>query len=149
MSGVLAVLTGLAAFAAALDCAAAEEGKGRALTETEIKAGQLALKSPRLATTLMVPDQPSSVYYGQRFESGGVVLQVALDGKHTFLGKEPRGERLGGFGLIEEMGIGRAVSYEDAKEGEPFLKLGVGLLKRPKRPDYFFFPPFEEAERYP
>ena len=74
---------------------------------------------------------------------------MTLDGKHTFLGKEPRGERLGGVGLIEEIGINGAVSYEDAKEGEPFLKLGVGLLKRPERPDYFFFPPFEVAERYP
>ena len=128
---------------------ARSDGKGRPLTEAEIKAGEFTIQSGRLKATLMVPDQPASVYAGQRFESGGVVLQVTLDGKHTFLGKEPRGERLGGFGLIEEIGISKAVGYEDAKEGEPFLKLGVGLLKRPERPDYFFFDPFEVAERYP
>jgi len=125
------------------------DGKGRPLTEAEIKAGEFTIQSGRLKATLMVPDQPSSAYAGQRFECGGVVLQVTLDGKHTFLGKEPRGERLGGVGLIEEIGIGAAVSYEDAKVGEPFLKLGVGLLKRPERPDYFFFDPFEVAERFP
>ena len=140
------VLLALATWACS---AAIGEERGRALTQDEIKAGQFTLKSARLTATLMVPDQPSSVYGGQRFESGGVVLQVSLDGQHTFLGKEPRGERLGGFGLIEEMGISKAVGYEDAKEGEPFLKLGVGLLQRPQRPDYFFFPPFAEVERFP
>ena len=55
--------------------AGAEERKERGLTQDEIKAGEFTLRSKRLAATLMVPDQPSSVYAGQRFESGGVVLR--------------------------------------------------------------------------
>jgi len=145
--GVLCVA--LLAAGCALGQKAKPNGKGRAVAEAEIKSGEFTIQSRRIKATVMVPDQATSVYYGQRFESGGVVLQLTLDGKHTFMGKEPRGERLGGFGLIEEIGISRAVSYEDAKEGEPFLKLGVGLLKRPKEPEYHFYPPFAEAERYP
>ena len=130
-----------------LACAA--EPRARTFTTNEIQAGSFTLRNQRLAATLMAPDRPSSVYCGQRFESGGVVLQVAVDGKHTFLGKEPRGGRLGGFGLIEEMGISRAVGYEEARPGEPFLKLGVGLLQRGKNPRYLFYPPHPEVERFP
>ena len=127
---------------------AAAEEKGRPLTESETRAGQFVLKNPRLTATLMVPDQPSSAYAGPRYESGGIVMQVALDGRHTFLGKEGRGERLGGFGLIEEMGMHKAIGYEDAKPGEPFLRLGVGLVARGARPDFFFFEAFPFVERF-
>ena len=126
----------------------AEEGKGRPLTQDEIKAGQFTLQTKRLAAMLMVPDKPTSAYAGPRYESGGVVMQVTLDGKHTFLGKEGRGERLGGFGLIEEMGISKAVGYEEAKEGEAFLKLGIGLVARGKRPEYSFYEALPVAERF-
>ena len=128
--------------------AAAQERKERGLTEDETKAGTFVLRSKRLAATLMVPDAGASAYDGPRYESGGVVMQLTLDGKHTFLGKEGRGERLGGFGLIEEMGISKAVGYEEAKEGEPFLKLGIGLVARGKRPEYFFFEALPVAERF-
>ena len=52
------------------------------------------------------------------------------------------------MGLIEEMGISRAIGYEEAKPGEPFLKLGVGLLARGRKPRYLFYPPYREIRRF-
>ena len=136
-----------------LSCASARavagEGGGRPLTEQEIAAGAFLLRSGRLAATLMVPDRPASPYVGQRFEGGAVVMQVTLDGQHTFLGKERRTDRRGGIGLIEEIGISAAVAYELAKPGEEFLKLGVGLLRRDDDPGYRFWIAYPAAERFP
>jgi len=117
------------------------------LTNEETRAGTFTLSNGRLTATLMVPDQPSSAVAGPRYETGGVVMQVSVDG-HTFLGKEGRGERLGGYGLIEEMGISKAIGYEEAKPGEPFLKPGVGLVTRPTQPTYHFFEALPVAEPY-
>ncbi len=128
--------------------ALASEPTGKPLSPEEVKAGRFFLKAGRLVAEVMVPDVAAAPYAGQRFETGGVVLQVTLDGKHTFLGREPRGARLGGIGLIEEMGISRAIGYGEARPGEPFLKLGVGLLARGRKPRYLFYPPYREIERF-
>jgi len=126
---------------------AGETGE-RPLTREEIAAGVFALRSPRLAATLMVPDEPASPYDGVRFESGGTVIQVTLDGRHTFLGSEGLTNRRGGIGLMGELGILGAVYYEDARPGERFLAPGVGLLLRDDDPRYRFWIPYPLAQRF-
>ena len=126
---------------------AAGEGDG-ALKDEHVLAESFTISSRRLAVEVMQPAHPLAAYRGPRFESGGLVLQVKLDGRHTFLGKEPRGKRLGGIGLCEEMGIDAAIGYDEAKPGEPFLKLGIGLIRRGERPKYSFYDALPDAERF-
>ncbi len=55
----------------------------------------------------------------------------------------------GGSGLCNEFGIDQPVGYEDARPGELFPKLGIGLLRRPDGKAYSFGRPYEVARPFP
>jgi hypothetical protein len=65
---------------------------------------------------------------------------VTLNGRHTFCNVEDPhpGKGSGGVGLCSEFGYERTIGFEDAEPGEPFIKPGVGLLKRDDNPVYSF-----------
>ena len=77
--------------------------------------------------------QPDSVYRRTRFDWTGFVTQVTLDGAHTFCVPESYDPRkgTGGVGLCGEFGYDRALGYAEAKPGDLFPKLGIGLLRKP------------------
>ncbi len=108
----------------------------------------IVLSSPRLKVELA---QPGSVYRGARFDWSGFITQVTLDGKHTFCVPESykAGEGTGGIGLCNEFGIEAAVGYDDARPGETFPKLGIGLLRRADEGPYGFFRPYEIVQQFP
>lgn len=99
--------------------------------------------------------QPGSVYSGTRFDWTGFITQVTLTppggGIHTFCVPESLepGRGSGGWGFCGEFGNDKAIGYSDAQPGEPFPKLGIGLLKRPERPQYNFFAPHEIIQGFP
>ncbi|WP_219834747.1 hypothetical protein [Paenibacillus sp. R14(2021)] len=76
--------------------------------------------------------KPGTAYRGSRFDWTGLVTEVRLDERHTFCTKESfvSGQGTGGIGLCNEFGISLPVGYEEARVGETFPKLGVGLLTR-------------------
>ena len=108
----------------------------------------LTITSSRLAVEIA---QPGTVYRGTRFDWSGFITQVTLDGKHTFCMPESLepGQGTGGIGLCNEFSNELTVGYDEAKPGEPFLKLGIGLLKRPDEGSYNFFRPHEIVENFP
>jgi hypothetical protein len=59
------------------------------------------------------------------------------------------GKGTGGIGLCGEFGIDQPLGYEDARPGELFPKLGIGLLRRPDEGPYAFSRPYEIAETFP
>ncbi len=89
--------------------------------------------------------KPGAFYAGSRFDHNGFITDVTLDGKHTFCAPESltKGQGSGGCGLCGEFGIESAVGYEDAGEGEGFIKIGVGQLIKPDSKPYDFFYPYE------
>ncbi|MCE9613044.1 MAG: hypothetical protein K8T26_02130 [Lentisphaerae bacterium] len=95
--------------------------------------------------------RPGTIYAGTRFDWTGLVTQVTLDGKHRYCVPEDYGawQGTGGSGLCNEFGIDRPIGYDDARPGEPFPKLGIGLLTRPDWPDYRFGTPHAIAQRFP
>jgi hypothetical protein len=108
----------------------------------------ICIRSERLTVEIAEPD---SVYNGTRFDWTGFITQVELDKKHTFCVPESYtpGEGTGGWGICNEFGNEKAVGYEDARPGEPFPKLGIGLLKRPNSAPYNFLRLHEIVQHFP
>ncbi|WP_410769841.1 hypothetical protein [Fontibacillus sp. BL9] len=80
-------------------------------------------------------------YRGSRFDWSGFITGVTLlEGRHSFCVPESLvpGQGTGGAGLCNEFGIIRAIGYGDTRVGEPFPKLGVGLLTRLDDRNYEF-----------
>lgn len=101
-----------------------------------------SLRSGALSATVFLPDAQTGYYRGSRFDWSGIVGCAALHG-HTFFGEwfdryEP---------TISDAVTGPAeefrhptseIGYDEAKPGEPFLKIGVGVLRRMDAKPYFF-----------
>lgn len=111
-------------------------------------ASPIMLQSDRLTVEI---SQPGVAYHGTRFDWSGFITQVTLDGQHTFCVPEDYtpGKGTGGIGICNEFGIDQPVGYDDAKPGECFPKLGIGLLTRLDSPTYSFWNPHQIAQRFP
>lgn len=80
-------------------------------------------------------------YRETRFEWNGMITGIALnEGGHTFCIAENLNpeQQQGGIGLCHEFGIKEAIGYQEAEPGEPFPKLGVGMLTRIDEKPYLF-----------
>ncbi len=108
----------------------------------------IILRSDRLMVEIA---QPGSVYSGTRFDWTAFITQVTLDRTHTFCVPESlvSGQGSGGIGLCGEFGIEEVIGYDEAQPGDPFPKLGVGLLARPDEQPYNFFRPYEIVAPFP
>ena len=106
------------------------------------------LRSDRLCVEI---SPPGEAYRGTRFDWTGFITQVTLDGSHTFCVPESYqpGHGTGGIGLCNEFGIDRPVGYAEARPGELFPKLGIGLLRRPDEGPYDFLKSYEIARLFP
>jgi hypothetical protein len=120
----------------------------------------ILLRTDRLAVEIAHPNSMS----GTRFDWSAFITQVTLDGTHTYcvLGVPEPGKGTGGIGLCNEFGIEEPIGYDDAKVGECFPKLGIGLLVKPdasvyehrgprgfQRSGYRFAHPYEIAAKFP
>lgn len=99
-----------------------------------------------MRVTVMLADAEKGFYRGTRFDWAGHIAQAKYRG-HTFFGlwrtpHDPTNFEHG-VGPTDEFGIQNPPGYEQAKPGEPFLKIGVGLLSRIDDKPYHF------SARYP
>jgi len=87
------------------------------------------LRNERLSVAIT---EPGVGYRDARFDWSGFITQVTLDDEYSFCAPESleEGEGSGGIGLCNEFGIFRPIGYDDARIGEQFPKLGVGLLQK-------------------
>lgn len=88
---------------------------------------------------LYLPDSKNGYYRGTRFDWSGVISDLEYKG-HTYFGKWYKEEHDPGFhdhlaGPVEEF---TPVGYDQAKTGETFLKIGVGMLVKPEEVKYSF-----------
>lgn len=92
----------------------------------------IILQNERLKVTV---SEPGSLYRRQRFDWCGIVTDVCLDGKHTFISKEPElyNENGGGYGLSSGFEALNGFEYITTAPGDLVPRLGAGLFRRADR----------------
>jgi hypothetical protein len=106
----------------------------------------LELKNEQLRVVLYLPDTEMGFYRGVRFDWSGVIERVEYAG-HRFYGlwrtpHDPTGNDYIS-GPAEEFGMDNPMGFAEAKEGESFVKIGVGLLRKNDREKYYFLGKYE------
>jgi hypothetical protein len=82
-----------------------------------------------------LPDPETGYYRGTRFDWSGVISSVDYKG-HTYFGQwvetyDPKSNE-GSAGPVEEFGTDQpGLGYKEAKAGGTFLRIGVGVLRKP------------------
>ena len=102
---------------------------------------QVRLEQPGIALTVSTPDAKTGFYRGTRFDHAGVVGPAAVNGHRVFGPWKPSHDPANNDDIVgpaEEFGMSLPLGYGSAKVGEPFLKIGVGLLIKPEEEKYRF-----------
>ncbi|HEY3418419.1 MAG TPA: hypothetical protein VGM23_16205 [Armatimonadota bacterium] len=85
--------------------------------------------------SVAIPDVTKGYYRGNRFEQAGFITNLTYAGHTFFLGaKEPYAPLNSSIsvGPAEEFFDG--IAFDDAKPGDPFIKIGVGLYEKTATP---------------
>ena len=106
---------------------------------------QLVLSNDTVKMRLYLPDANQGYYRGVRFDWSGLIFRAGW-GKHRFYDEFRKGGDPKGHdhvcGPAEEFSMEDPPGYDEAKPGQTFVKIGVGLLEKPedpKDPNYGFW----------
>lgn len=117
-----------------------------------IEYTSVTLKKSDMEILLFPPDKDNGYYRASRFDWGSILGQIKYKGK-TFLqewkgysGRPPKGDHdplvpNTGTGLSEEFTVPQG--YDEAKPGDSFVKIGVGVLLKDDDSKYSFAKPYK------
>jgi hypothetical protein len=117
-------------------CLALTGGGATAFPQAEISNGLIKAK-------ILLPDPERGYYRGSRFDWAGVIEKLTYQG-HDFFGQwfehyEPTSHDAI-MGPVEEFrGDEGALGYNEAKAGGYFVKIGIGILRKPDNEKYQFY----------
>jgi hypothetical protein len=123
------------------DLSSRAAGPGEAVA-TRSQFEEATLKSSQLQARLYLPDSEKGYYRGTRFDWSGLISRVDFGGHTYFCEFKQEHDPLNHddiCGTAEEFGIEAAPSYAQAKPGEPFIKIGIGVLERVDGTGYQFY----------
>ena len=98
--------------------------------------------------TLYLPDAHAGYYQGTRFDWSGQITSLEYKG-HTYFGKwnpAPYSPKLHDaiMGPVEEfLTAGAGLGYADAKPGGTFVKIGVGVIRKPEERSFQQFKTYD------
>ncbi len=99
------------------------------------------LRNALIQATVTVPHAEHGLYRGVRFDPSGIVTHVEAFG-HTFFGPWRKlGDGTGHddiYGTAEEFDLDKALGYDEARVGESFVKIPVGVLRKHVDKKYAF-----------
>jgi len=121
---------------------------GLALSAAEFPDAQISNGS--IKAKLYLPDAQKGYYQATRFDWSGVISSLEYRGHNYFGVWFPKYDpKLHDAitGPVEEFRTGEsALGYNDAKVGETFIRIGVGLLRKPEEPRFQQFKTYEIAD---
>lgn len=96
-------------------------------------------------TVVFLPDAEKGYYRSCRYDWSGMIWQLKYK-NHTYFGEVMKPRKPTdvnyGIGLADEFRVGKMpdvpLGYDEAKPGDTFIKVGVGMLERIDEKDYFF-----------
>jgi hypothetical protein len=92
---------------------------------------------------LYLPDSVNGYYRGARFDWGGVVYDLEHNNHHYFGKWFDRYEPTLHDAIMGPVDSFNPIGYDEAKTGEGFLRIGVGILEKPSEPRYTFSTPYK------
>ena len=101
-----------------------------------------------VSATLMLPDPENGYYRATRFDWSGQISDLQYKG-HSYFGEwnpAPYDPKLHDaiMGPVEEfLTNGMGLGYADAKPGGTFIKIGVGVIRKPDEPKFQQFKTYE------
>ena len=117
----------------------------------EPEFSSVELSNGIIKLNIYLPDPEKGYYRSTRFDWSGVISQAEYKG-HTYFGEWKTTHDPGNnddiVGPVEEFRTGsfdepNSLGYKEAKPGEPFIKIGIGLLEKIEEPTYRFWYPYK------
>ena len=108
--------------------------------------GSRLIRSKDLIVEVMDPAHPDRYNIGQRFTPIAAVLRVEMGGEEFLFSAVEHNQQTGHAGLASEFDLSHEPpGHKEAKIGDGFVKVGVGVLKK-DRPNYAFYLPYKVIE---
>jgi hypothetical protein len=108
---------------------------------------QAEIASKLIRARLYLPDAEKGYYRGTRFDWSGVISSLQYKGREYFgVWFERYDPKLHDAitGPVEEFRSGNSsLGYEEAKPGGAFIRIGVGVVRKPDEPQYDYFRTYE------
>ena len=103
---------------------------------------KVKLDNGQLQALIYLPDANRGYYRGTRFDWSGIIGRVDYNG-HQFYAPlrtvhDPEGHD-SVSGPAEEFAMFNPMGFSEARKGESFVKIGVGLLEKDEKEDYHFY----------
>jgi len=91
---------------------------------------------------LYLPDPDNGYYRGSRFDWSGVMASLDYKGHHYFGQWFTEYSPTLHDAILGPVEAFDPVGYNEAKTGEPFLKIGIGILSKTDESPYAFAKPY-------
>ena len=108
----------------------------------DLEPPQAEITNGLIRARLYLPDVNNGYYRGSRFDWAGVIPDLKYDG-HSYFGQwfDTYAPTIHDciMGPVEDFS---PVGYNEAKKGETFLKIGIGMVSKPEEQKYTFANPY-------
>ena len=115
----------------------------------QVSYPKVKLTNDIIDVSIFLPDAENGYYRGTRFDWSGIIENVTYNG-HTFYAPLHETHNPTAHdsvsGPAEEFGMYHPMGFDDAKQGETFVKVGVGILEKNADKDYQFYGNYKLVE---
>lgn len=122
---------------------AAVKEKVKKMAPKPLHAAAHVITSKDLVVEIMDPTDPKRYHTGQRFTNVAAVLRVTMGGEEFFFHALKHNPASDHAGLASEFDLHAETpppGFADAKKGEGFIKIGVGILEKNRDQWAFYLP---------